>query len=208
MRILLTGIQGSGKGTLAKMLEERSGITHLCSGDIMREEYNKKTRLGVEAFNYWGNGEYVPDHIVLQMIKKHAHHERNAAFDGFPRTVGQANALEKSGIILDHIILLEITEQLALERCLGRITCTNCNAIYGINVRPQKEGICDECSTSLKQRIDDTQEKIRKRFKQHNELTPPLIEFYRPKCFVHSIDASHSPEEVYHQVLQALHRTK
>ncbi len=208
MNILLSGIQASGKGTQAKLLEERCGIAHLCSGDIMREEYANKSRLGLEAYSYWGAGNYVPDHIVLQMIKRHMHNVNNAALDGFPRTQVQAESLESSGIKLDHIIVLELPEQTALERGLTRFSCGNCSAIYGKEVLPQTQGICDECGSRLSQRMDDTADKLKKRFKQHNELTPLLLQHYAGKCPVHRIDAKMPVEAVYKEIISIIHHAR
>ncbi len=208
MNILLSGIQCSGKGTQARLLEERCGIAHICSGDIMREEYEKGTRLGLEAYGYWGAGNYVPDHIVLQMIRKHLHNVRNAALDGFPRTSVQAEALESSGIKLDHIIVLELPESIALERGLRRLYCRNCSAIYGKEVLPQSPGICDECGSRIIQRADDTAEKLKKRFKQHNELTPNLLKYYAGKCPVHKINAGLPVEAVYQEIIKIIHHAR
>lgn len=208
MNILLSGIQCSGKGTQAKLLEERHGIAHLCSGDIMREEYAKKSKLGIEAYNYWGAGNYVPDLIVLQMIKRHMHNVRNAALDGFPRTAVQAEALESAGIRLDHIIVLELPESIALERGLTRLFCSNCRAVYGKEVLPQSPGFCDDCGSQLIQRVDDTAEKLRKRFRQHNELTPPLLQHYAGKCPVHTIDAKKPVEAVHKEIIKIIYHAR
>ncbi len=208
MKILLAGIQCSGKGTQAKLLEERQGIAHLCSGDIMREEYARKSRLGLEAYAYWSAGNYVPDHLVLQMIKRRLHNVHNAALDGFPRTSAQAMALESAGITLDHVIMLELPEHIAIERGLARTYCTNCNAIYGKDVLPESPGFCDKCGSQLIRRVDDTAEKLRKRFRQHNELTPPLLQYYAGKCPVHKIDAKMPVEAVYNEIVRIIHHAR
>lgn len=200
MNIILIGAQGSGKGTQARMLKQH-GFTHLCSGDIMREEAERKTELGIQAKSYWDKGSLAPDEVTIKMLGQHIKGE-NVVFDGFPRTVAQAKALDDTCRI-DGVIVLELSEKDAVARLSQRMQC-KCGMIYGMAQMPKKQGTCDRCGQKLYQREDDTPDKIRQRLKEYTEKTRPVIDYYEKKGAVHSVDASKQPEEVYAQIKNAL----
>ncbi|MGQ9843581.1 MAG: adenylate kinase [Spirochaetota bacterium] len=189
MRIIILGAPGAGKGTIAKKLVEQYGIVQIATGDILRQAVKEGTEIGKKAAEYMNTGKLVPDDIIMGMIEERITKPdcaKGFIFDGFPRTIAQAQALEKllaeNNMTIDAIINLEVPEDVVLKRLTSRRTCSNpnCQAIYNIyTMPPKKEGICDKCGSKLVQRDDETEEAIKVRLTTYYEKTQPLIDYYK-----------------------------
>ncbi len=203
--LVFLGPPGAGKGTLSAPLMEDEKLAHISTGDILRAEIAAGTELGRSAKSFMDAGKLVPDEVVAGMVgKKLASSECAAGFilDGFPRTVAQAGLLEeamaKIGMKLDGVILFDAPEELLLKRLTARIMCRKCNAGYNkIFCPPKKEGVCDKCGGELYQRSDDSLETAKNRLSVYREQTAPLIEFYRAKGLLFTIDSSLPKQEGY-----------
>jgi adenylate kinase len=211
MRIVLLGAPGSGKGTQCKSIVERYGLLHLSSGDILRQERADGSELGQKAQSYMDSGELVPDEIIIEMMIKAIKKAPDAGFilDGFPRTVNQAVELDESLTrdcqTIDIVLNLEVDESIVVNRITGRRICPKCGAVYHIrNLKPKTEGICDNDSTPLVQRPDDTPEVVENRLDTYHEQTEPLVNYYRNKGTVFDIDASKDADEVKTSVFELL----
>ena len=212
MNIVFLGPPGAGKGTQAKILIERYGIPQISTGDMLREHRAKGTELGKKAQEYMDKGQLVPDEIILGMVKERLSQpdcQKGFILDGFPRTVAQAEALDKllseMGKKLDFALALIVLDDLLVERLTGRRTCKNCGMMYHIKYKPPKvEGKCDVCGGELYQRPDDNEETVRNRLKVYHEQTAPLIEYYKNKGILREIDGSKSIEEITQQIISIL----
>jgi len=212
MNIVFLGPPGAGKGTQAKILIERCGIPQISTGDMLREHRAKGTELGKKAQEYMDKGQLVPDEIILGMVKERLSQpdcQKGFILDGFPRTVAQAEALDKllseMGKKLDFALALIVPDDLLVERLTGRRTCKNCGMMYHIKYKPPKvEGKCDVCGGELYQRPDDNEETVRNRLKVYHEQTAPLIEYYKNKGILREIDGSKSIEEITQQIISIL----
>jgi adenylate kinase len=212
MNIVFLGPPGAGKGTQAKILIERYGIPQVSTGDMLREHRAKGTELGKKAQEYMDKGQLVPDEIILGMVKERLSQpdcQKGFILDGFPRTVAQAEALDKllseMGKKLDFALALIVPDELLVERLTGRRTCKNCGMMYHIKYKPPKvEGKCDVCGGELYQRPDDNEETVRNRLKVYHEQTAPLIEYYKNKGILREIDGSKSIEEITQQIISIL----
>jgi len=211
MRIVLLGAPGAGKGTQCKSLVERYGLIHLSSGDILRQERAANTDLGQKAKAYMDSGELVPDEIIIEMMVKAIGNAPDAGFilDGFPRTVNQAEELDKSlaekGREIDVVLNLEIDDSVIERRMSGRRSCPKCGAVYHIeNLKPKVEGRCDSDNTELIQRPDDRPEVVENRLKIYHQQTEPLVDYYKSNSTVYDIDAKGSADEVRDIVFEKL----
>ncbi|MFN7064778.1 MAG: adenylate kinase [Aquificaceae bacterium] len=209
MILVFLGPPGSGKGTQAKGLSKDLGLLHISTGDLLREAVKQAVPLGKRAKEYMDKGELVPDELIVSLIEEVMPKDGGFILDGFPRTIAQAIALEKMlkehGKEIDKVILFEVSEELVVDRLSGRLTCSQCGTVYHVNYNPPKqEGICDLCGGKLIQREDDREEVIRRRFKVYQEQTQPLIDFYKKKNMLTSLDASLRVEEVKRKLLEAI----
>ncbi|MDD3029575.1 MAG: adenylate kinase [Alphaproteobacteria bacterium] len=197
MNIILIGAPGAGKGTQARLLEEKYGMVQLSTGDMLRTAVKLGTPLGVEAKSIMEAGKLVPDALMVNLIKERIA-QRDCAkgfiLDGFPRTVPQAEALDamlaEQGKTLDKIIELKVDEAALIERVSGRFTCEKCGMGYHDTFKkPKVEGVCDACgSTSFKRRADDNAETMKARLQAFNEQTAPILPYYAKKGMLVSID--------------------
>jgi len=212
MNIVFLGPPGAGKGTQAKILVERYEIPQVSTGDMLREHRAKGTELGKKAQEYMDKGQLVPDEIILSMVKERLSQpdcQKGFILDGFPRTVAQAEALDKllseMGKKLDFALALIVPDDLLVERLTGRRTCKSCGMMYHIKYKPPKvEGECDVCEGELYQRPDDNEETVRNRLKVYHEQTAPLIEYYKNRGILREIDGSKSIEEITQQIISIL----
>lgn len=203
-RIVLLGMPGAGKGTQAEQLAEALGVPHIASGDLFREHLHRGTELGRLAQEYMDRGELVPDEVTIGMIAERISQPDCAdgfILDGFPRTVAQAEALERllsqKGAALDMVALIRVREEVALARLAGRWTCRNCGAVYHTLFNPPRQaGVCDVCGGELYQRSDETEEAHRRRLKVYQEQTAPLIDYYRQAGLLVEIDGEQSIDDV------------
>ncbi len=192
MIMIMLGAQGTGKGTVAGLISEKIGIPQISTGDIFRKNINEKTPLGIEADKYISKGNLVPDDITVPMVEEVLSSEEaknGAILDGFPRTIEQAEKLDKileaKGKKVDMVINLVTPKEELIDRMLTRRVCSNqnCKTIYNIKLHPPiKEGVCDKCGALLKQREDDSDpEAIKRRLEIYEEKTSPLVEYYKNK---------------------------
>jgi adenylate kinase len=203
MRIVLLGAPGSGKGTQCKAIVERYGLLHLSSGDILRQERSIGSELGKKAQSYMDSGSLVPDQLIIEMMTKAIKNAPSAGFilDGFPRTVKQAEELDKTLAkakkSVDIVLNLEVDDKIVEGRITGRRSCPKCGAVYHIkNLKPKKEGICDKDGTKLVQRADDTIEVVANRLKTYHQQTEPLVDYYKKAGIVVDIAADKDIEEI------------
>ncbi len=212
MNLIFLGPPGSGKGTQAKLLSERLGMLHLSTGDILREAVREGTPLGREAKRYMDEGKLVPDEVVIGIVKEWLLSkgvERGVIFDGFPRTVAQAEALDRMmkelGQKIDWVIDIDVSEAEVLKRLSGRRTCKNCGAMYHLVFNPPRvEGICDKCGGELYQRDDDKEETIKSRLKVYKEQTEPLKDYYKKLGIMKSIVGEGGIEEIQKEILKVI----
>ena len=192
MVIIMLGAQGTGKGTVAGLLSDSLGIPQISTGDIFRKNISEKTPLGIEADKFISKGNLVPDDITVPMVEDRLNWDdakNGVILDGFPRTIEQAEKLDKMlsniGKKVDMVINLVTPKEEIIDRMLTRRVCTNqeCKATYNIKLHPPvKEGICDKCGANLKQRADDSDpEAIKKRLEIYEEKTSPLVNYYQEK---------------------------
>jgi len=204
MRIILIGAPGSGKGTQAESIKNRYPIAHISTGDMLRENVRAGTELGKSAKSYMDSGRLVPDDIVIAMMEKRLSEpdcDTGFLLDGFPRTAAQAEALDrildKLGIKLDAVVELSADDEVVVKRLMARRVCKNCGEIYNTISRPTaRDGVCDKCGGEVVQRDDDREEVIRRRLLVFREQTAPLIEYYRNKGLLVTIDAASSKDAV------------
>jgi adenylate kinase len=214
MNIIFLGPPGAGKGTQAKILIERYVIPQISTGDMLREHVAKGTELGVKAKEYMEKGQLVPDEIILGMVKERLSQEdaqKGFILDGFPRTVAQAEALDKileeMGKKIEYVLALIVPDEELVTRLTGRRTCKNCGMMYHIKFKPPKvEGKCDSCGGELYQRPDDNEETVRNRLKVYHNQTAPLIEYYRKKGVLFEVDGSKSIDEITQQLINILEK--
>jgi len=203
MNIVLLGPPGVGKGTQAQIIAEKKNLKWISTGDILRKEVSEGTSLGREAEIYMKEGKLVPDNIIIEIIKKHLS-PKGVIFDGFPRNLSQAKALEKI-MEIDKVIFLNCPEEIVIFRLTNRRICIKCNRVYNlISNPPKRDEICDVCGSKLIQREDDKPEVIRKRFRVYEEETKPLLSYYREKGILFEVDASGSIEEITKNLLKVL----
>lgn len=188
MIIIMLGAPGTGKGTVAKLLQEKLGIRQVSTGDIFRKNIKEKTELGIVAEKYMSKGELVPDNLTIKVIKDRLEEpdvKDGIILDGFPRTVKQAEELDKilleKGKKVNKVINLTTPDEEIVERIANRRICSNqeCRAVYNLLLNPPKvKDICDKCGSDLIKRKDDTEQTIRARLKTYFEQTSPLVEYY------------------------------
>ncbi len=207
LRIVLIGPQGSGKGTQAQLLAKKYSIPHIEVGELLREEAEKGTERGLEAKKYWAKGKLVPEKITMNIIKEKllsSMCKKGFILDGSPRSLEQAERLDEI-VEINLVLILDITDHVAVKRLSGRKQCHKCGKIYGVEIIPQKKNICDNCGGKLEVRLDDTPEVIKKRLLVYHEETEPLIEYYRVREDVmYKLDASKKIEKVFKEMCEII----
>ena len=212
MDLILMGAPGAGKGTQSAKISEKWQIPAISTGDILRAAIKSGSELGAAAKSYIDAGQLVPDEVVIGLIKERlASPECKNGFilDGFPRTVPQAELLEKVmaeiGLDLDAVVLFDAPVELLIQRLTSRLTCRGCGASFNLLFcKPQKEGVCDSCGGELYQRSDDSLETAQNRLSVYQEQTAPLIEFYTQKGKLSKIDSSLPKDEGYAALVAVL----
>lgn len=207
--IVLLGPPGVGKGTQARRLSERLGLAHISTGDLFRKHVQEQTRLGQLAQEYMSKGELVPDSVTIAMVQERLREPdtlRGAVFDGFPRTVAQAEALEdllaQFGGKVDVAVLIQVPEDALVERLSGRRTCRAQGHIFHIKYNPPKvPGKCDYDGSELYQREDDKPETVRRRIQVYWEQTRPVIDYYRAKGLLVEVDGDQDMNAVTEALL-------
>ncbi len=213
MNLVFLGPPGAGKGTQAKKLSGDLGLVHISTGDILRDAVSKGTPLGRKAKEYIDRGELVPDDLMIALIEEVLPPAGGVIFDGFPRTIPQAQALdellERKRMAVDGVILFELDDEEIVRRLTGRRTCPSCGAVYNLVYNPpKKDEICDRCGTKLTQRDDDREEVVRKRLQVYRDQTAPLIDYYAEKNKLIRLDAGRPIEEIYGDLLRIVNEKR
>jgi len=203
MKLLIIGPQASGKGTQADLIAKRLNIPHLASGDLLREEKRSGSELGKEIAAIIDKGDLVPGKIIWEMLHHRIkHHPEGWILDGFPRRVDQAKLIDKHETP-EKVILIEIPDEVCIERIAGRRICSVCGKDYHVKYKPPKqEGVCDVDGGNLIQRADDYREAVEKRLQIYHEQTEPVIEHYDSK--VVKINGNQGIEEVWREIQRKL----
>ncbi len=212
MKVIMLGAPGAGKGTQAKMISDKYKIPQISTGDIFRANIRDNTELGQKASSYMNQGLLVPDELTCDLVVDRITKEDCASgyiLDGFPRTIPQAEALtkalEKMGTKVDFAIDVEVPDENIVKRMSGRRVCLKCGAPYHIVFNPpKKENICDVCGSELTFRDDDKPETVQKRLDVYHSQTQPLIDYYREKGVMHSVDGTKKMEEVFDDICKVL----
>lgn len=212
MNVILLGPPGAGKGTQAAMLAEKTSLVHVSSGDLFRAALRDGTELGMKAKTYMDRGELVPDGVVIDMILERIGApdcKEGVIFDGFPRTVDQAQALEASlteqNQTIDKVIYMTVPDDVLLKRISGRRTCKSCGAVFNTYYfAPKAEGVCDVCGGELYQRSDDTEETAKNRLDVYFRQTTPLVDYYREQDTLREVDGEQDIAVVTDAMVAAL----
>lgn len=202
MKLIILGKPSSGKGTQAKILAETLNLKHISTGDLLRNELKLNTLLAKKAESYIKSGSLVPDSLIIEFLKKNLPKD-HYILDGFPRSLSQAEALDKITKI-DLVIDLFCEDSLIIKRTLSRRICPNCNAIYGLTLLTNVKDICDKCGSKLYQRPDDNEETIKNRLDVYSKDTFPLINYYKSKNIYFKIDGSLPIPEVQELMLKKI----
>lgn len=214
IEVVFLGPAGSGKGTQAKRLEEDFGILQISTGDLLREAVRQKTELGKQAEPLMQAGKLVPDELVVGIIEAELQRmapDQGLLFDGFPRTLAQAQALdaalERQGRKLDHVVSFEIDEEVLVERITGRRSCPKCGRVYHLRFQPPKnDEVCDVDGTALVQRSDDNEENLRARLAVFREENPQVKAYYAERGVLNELDANRDADAVFQDLRQAIGR--
>ena len=212
MNIMLFGAPGAGKGTQAKYIIEKYGIPQISTGDMLRAAVNAGTPMGLEAKACMESGKLVSDDIIVGIIKDRLSMEdckKGFILDGFPRTLAQAEALEKlmieMNISLDKVISLNVPDELIVGRDVRRRVCKSCGGSFHVELNPpKKEGICDFCGQPLVQRKDDNADTVAKRLAEYHAQTAPLFDFYKEKGVMEEIDGTKNIKEITEDIFKIL----
>lgn len=213
MKIIMLGAPGAGKGTQAKMIADQYSVPHISTGDIFRANIKNGTELGMEAKKYMDQGLLVPDELTVKILLDRVANEdckNGYVLDGFPRTIPQAEVLDKAlcelGDKIDYAIDVDVPDENIINRMSGRRACIACGATYHIaHVPPKTEGICDRCGKELVLRDDDKPETVKKRLDVYHEQTQPLIEFYTKKGVLNTVDGTIDMNDVFKEIVSILH---
>jgi len=212
--MVLLGPPGSGKGTYASRLSRVLGAPHISTGDMVREEIKAQTELGKTIRRYSDKGELVPDETIIKLLAerlKKPEAQKGFILDGFPRTIPQAEALDKIAKI-DLVINLNVPDEIIIARLSNRLTCRKCGAIYNrLTLKPKRDEICDLCGGELYQRDDDRPEVIKERLNVYRRNTEPLIEYYRKKHLLKDVyckDLATPPEAIIEQIKAIINNMK
>ena len=202
LNLVFLGAPGAGKGTQTKKLIDKYHFIHLSTGDLLRKMIQEDDPLGVKAKAYMREGQLVPDALIIDIIKSKMHQGTGYIFDGFPRTLPQAQALEKTTHI-DKVVYLEVSDKELIGRLTGRRICRNCGQEYHVSFQPSKKGMnCDKCGGALYQRDDDKEEVIKKRLEVFKSQTAPLLKFYSKKLI--KVDGQGIVNDIFSKIVKNL----
>lgn len=212
MRLILLGPPGVGKGTQASAIVKRYNIPHISTGDIFRANIKEGTELGLKAKEYMDKGHLVPDELVVSIVKDRLSKDDckdGFLLDGFPRTINQAEALDKEltkiGIKLDKVVNIHADKEILIDRAIGRRICRTCGATYHIQFNlPKVEGICDVDGGELFQRDDDNRETVATRIEVYENQTQPLIDYYEKKGIILNVDGTNPIDQTFETIVGAL----
>ncbi len=208
MKLILLGAPGAGKGTQAEILCKKLSIPTISTGNILRAAIKEGTPTGLKAKSFIDAGALVPDEVIIGIVDERLSQpdcQKGYILDGVPRTIAQAEALEKAGIGFDAVVSIEISEEEILRRMNGRRVCEACGSSYNVvSIPPRVEGICDNCGGKLIQRKDDTPETVRERLKVYHTETEPLVDFYAARGLLRPVRSDDTKEGTTQAILAAL----
>ena len=208
MKLILLGPPGAGKGTQAEILNTKLNIPTISTGNILRAAVKNGTPVGLQAKAYMDAGKLVPDEVIIGVISERlaeADCQNGFILDGVPRTIPQAEALEKVGITFDAVVSLEISDEEIVERMGGRRVSASCGAPFHVkNLPPKVEGVCDACGGKLEARADDKPEVVRDRLKVYHKETAPLKDFYAARNLLKTVENQPTVAETTTAILKAL----
>lgn len=212
LNIVLLGPPGGGKGTQASFMAEEFDIPHISTGDILRKAVNEGTELGKKAKSFMNKGELVPDDLVVDIVDERlteSDAKNGFILDGFPRTVPQAEALDKSlekrNMLISAVIDINVSEKELIKRLTARRVCQDCNKVYHLVFEPpENEDYCDLCGGVLIQREDDKIETVKKRLEVYQKQTQPLVNYYKERKLLRSVDGQQSVEQVFYDIITVL----
>ncbi len=208
MNIIFIAPPAAGKGTQSEILKEKYNLEHISTGDLLREVASSGSELGNQIQDIMNKGELVSDELMVELLKSKIESlvdTKGIIFDGFPRTIKQAemldNLLKSLNQSIDYVLCLEIEKEMAMRRALGRVTCPECNSIYNLYTSTfKKDNHCNKCGSMLEKRQDDTEEKFINRFDTYLEKTKPLIEYYNNKNLLYNIKCCEEKEDTFKQI--------
>ena len=208
MKLILLGAPGAGKGTQAEILCERLNIPTISTGNMIREAMKSGTEMGLKAKEYAENGKLVPDEVVIGIVDERLRMDdckNGFILDGFPRTIPQAEALDRMGITIDRVVDINVPDEVITRRVSGRRACLDCGSTYHIETKkPQVEGICDRCGSTLVQRKDDLPETVLERLHVYHAQTEPLRDYYAAAGKLLVVDGQQGIQEIAEQTLELL----
>ena len=208
MKLILLGAPGAGKGTQAEILCERLNIPTISTGNMIREAMKSGTEMGLKAKEYAENGKLVPDEVVIGIVDERLRMDdckNGFILDGFPRTIPQAEALDRMGIIIDRVVDINVPDEVITRRVSGRRACLDCGSTYHIETKkPNVEGICDRCGSTLVQRKDDLPETVQERLHVYHAQTEPLRDYYAAAGKLLVVDGQQGIQEIAEQTLELL----
>ncbi len=214
MKIIMLGAPGAGKGTQAQMIADKYKVPHISTGDIFRANIKNGTELGMEAKKYMDQGLLVPDELTVKILLDRVAKEDckdGYVLDGFPRTIPQAEVLDKAlaerGESIDYAVDVDVPDENIVKRMSGRRACLSCGSTFHLeHVPPKEEGICDRCGKELVLRDDDKEETVLNRLKVYHDQTQPLIQFYKEKGVMQAVDGTKSMQEVFDAIVAILEK--
>lgn len=213
INLILLGLPGAGKGTASERIVDKYHLAHISTGDMFREAMAKKTPVGLEAKSYIDKGNLVPDEVTAKLVEERLQEDdtkNGFILDGFPRTIAQAELLEKITKKLDkpltNVIAIDVDEDVLIKRLSARYMCKNCGATYNKNSNPTKvEGVCDRCGGhEFYQREDDKPEVVKNRLEVNEKMNTPLRDFYEEKGLLATVNGEQSPEKVFAEIEKIL----
>ena len=207
MRLILLGAPGAGKGTQAEFIQSKLGIPSISTGNLLRTAIAEGTELGKKAASYMESGSLVPDELVLDLVRARVAQPdcaKGMIFDGFPRTLAQAEALDRV-MKMDMVLFLDVDDESIVERMSGRRTCPKCQATYHVVSHPPKqEGLCDKCGAELGIRKDDKPEVVRQRLSVYHAQTEPIVKYYQNQGILKVVKGQEKLEDTTALVAQAI----
>lgn len=208
MNIIMLGAPGAGKGTQAAVLCEHFGIPTISTGNMIREALKNGTEMGLKAKSFMDKGELVPDEVVIGIVKERLSEDdckKGFILDGFPRTIPQAEALDTMGVDIKYVINIDVPDENIIKRMSGRRVCENCGRPYHIeSLKPQKDGVCDDCGGTLVQRKDDHPDTVLARLKIYHKETEPLADYYAKQGKLVNVEGQNTVADTTAAVLKAI----
>ena len=208
MNIIMLRAPGAGKGTQAAVLCEHFGIPTISTGNMIREALKNGTEMGLKAKSYMDDGKLVPDEVVIGIVKERLSEDdckKGFILDGFPRTIPQAEALDNMGVDIQYVINIDVPDESIIKRMSGRRVCENCGRPYHIeSLKPQKDGVCDDCGGTLVQRKDDHPDTVLARLEVYHKETEPLADYYRKQGKLVNVEGQNTVADTTAAVLKAI----